>query len=65
MGRFVVSPTTFTVTVIAQALASTLGFKHKKILLIDMLRLIEANKQQNIKVYEKLEQIEKMKRELI
>lgn len=30
-----------------------------------ILRLIEADKQQNIKVYEKLEQIEKMKRELI
>lgn len=30
-----------------------------------ILRLIEADKQQNIAVYEKLEQIEKMKRELI
>lgn len=30
-----------------------------------ILRLIEADKQQNIKLYEKLEQIENMKRELI
>lgn len=30
-----------------------------------ILRLIEADKQQNIEIYEKLEQIEKMKRELI
>ena len=30
-----------------------------------ILRLIEADKQQNIELYEKLEQIEKMKRELI
>jgi len=30
-----------------------------------ILRLIEADKQKNIELYEKLEQIEKMKRELI
>ena len=30
-----------------------------------ILRLIEADKQQNIKLYEKLEQIENMKCELI
>lgn len=30
-----------------------------------ILRLIEADKQKNIEIYEKLEQIEKMKRELI
>lgn len=30
-----------------------------------ILRLIEADKQNNIKIYEKLEQIEQMKRELI
>lgn len=30
-----------------------------------ILRLIEADKQQNFELYEKLEQIEKMKRELI
>lgn len=30
-----------------------------------ILRLIEADKQKNIKTYEKLEQIERMKRELI